>query len=74
MSNASPVDNKKTPVVKAKHNGHEFICASDTGASISLISEEKWESCFSDQQPAEIEVETAISTPMGILGKITLLV
>ncbi len=71
LSNTSPVHNKKTPVVEAKINGHEFICVLDTGASISLISKEKWESCFSDQQPvpAELVAETAISTPMGILGK-----
>ncbi len=41
LSNTSPVHNKKTPVVEAKINGHEFICVLDTGASISLISKEK---------------------------------
>ena len=38
LSNASPVDNEKTPLVEAKINGQEFICVVDTGASISLLS------------------------------------
>ena len=76
MSNVSPVDNKRTPVVEAKIDGQEFLCVVDTGASISLVSKEKWESCFPNHLPlaAEIVAETAINTPMGILGKIFLTV
>ena len=45
-----------TPVVEAKINGHKFICLVDTGASISLLSKGKWESCFSDQQSVAAEI------------------
>ena len=76
LSNVSTVDNKRTPVVEAKIDGQEFLCVVDSGASISLVSKEKWESCFPNHLPvtAEIVAETAIDTPMGLLGKILLTV
>ena len=60
--------------MEAKSDGQEFLCVVDTGASISLVSKEKWESCFPNQVPvsADILAETAINTPMGILGKVIL--
>ena len=47
----SPVDNKRTTEVEAKINGQDILFVVDTGASISLVSKEKWESCFPNHLP-----------------------
>ena len=50
LSNVSPVDKKRTPVVEAKIDGQEVLCVVDTGASISLVSKEKWEFHYSTKK------------------------
>ena len=72
----SPPSSTPLPVVEAKIDGQEFLCVVDTGASISLVSKENWESCFPNHLPlaSEIVAETIINTAMGILGKIFLTV
>ena len=76
LSAVSPSNHKKTLLVEAKINGNSRLCIVDTGASISLISRDEWESLRSDDEPllpSDIVAEAANNSPIGILGKVNML-
>ena len=77
LSAASPAHKRKTLLVEAKINGVNKLCIIDTGASISLISKNEWESLMSNEEPllpSDIVVEAANNLPTGILGKTKLFI
>ena len=76
LSAVSPSNQKKTLLVEAKINGNSRLCIVDTGASISLISRDEWESLKSNDGPllpSDIVAEAANNSPIGILGKVNVL-
>ena len=76
LSAVSPSNHKKTLLVEAKINGNSRLCIVDTGASISLISRDEWESLRSDDEPllpSDIVAEAANNSPIGTLGKVNVL-
>ena len=75
LSAVSPCNKRKTLLVEANLNGVNKLCIVDTGASISLISKNEWESLTSNEEPLEpsdIVAEAANNSPVGILGKVNL--
>eukprot|EP00794_Sanderia_malayensis_P002500 gene2500-2883_t len=77
LSTVSPSHKKKTPLLEAKVNGVNKLGIVDTGASISLISKKEWESLMLNEEPlrpSDIVAEAANNSPIGILGKVNLLV
>ena len=77
LSAVLPSNKRKTLLVEAKINGVNKLCIIDTGASISLISKNEWDSLKSDDVPllpSDIVAEAANNSPIGILGKINLFI
>ena len=76
LSAASPAHKRKTLLVEAKINGVNKLCIIDTGASISLISKNEWESLSNEEPllPSDIVAEAANNSPIGILGKTKLFI
>ena len=76
LTAVSPSHQRKVLLVEAKINGQSKLCIVDTGASISLISKDVWESLKSNDallQSSDIVAEAANNSPIGILGKVNLL-
>ena len=76
LSAISPSNQKKTLLVEAKINGNSRLCIVDAGALISLISRDEWESLKSNDGPllpSDIVAEAANNSPIGILGKVNVL-
>ena len=75
LSTISSASKKKTLTVETVINGKDKLCIVDTGASISLISKDQWQSLKLDNtplSPSDIVAEAANNSPIGILGKTTL--
>ncbi|CAB3986622.1 Transposon Ty3-G Gag-Pol poly [Paramuricea clavata] len=70
-----PTSKKKTLMVETTINGKNKLCIVDTGASISLVSKDRWQPLKLDDTPlfpSDIVAEAANNSPIGILGKTTL--
>ena len=78
FSTVSPASKRKTLMVETCINGKPTLCTVDTGASISLISKDKWQTLVQPSGkpllPSDIVAEAANNSPIGILGKTTLTV
>eukprot|EP00112_Aurelia_sp_Birch-Aquarium-sp1_P002037 Seg1221.15 transcript_id=Seg1221.15/GoldUCD/mRNA.D3Y31 product="Zinc finger protein GIS2" protein_id=Seg1221.15/GoldUCD/D3Y31 len=76
LSAVSPSHKRKTLLIEAKLNGVNKLCIIDTGASISLISKNEWESLSNEEPllPSDIVAEAANNSPIGILGKVNLFI
>ena len=53
LTAVSPSHQRKVLLVEAKINGQSKLCIVDTGASISLISKDVWESLKSNDAPLQ---------------------
>ena len=75
LSTISPASKRKTLMVEAQINGKSKLCILDTGATISLISKDEWQSLKPSNvslSPSDIVAEADNNSPIGILGKTTL--
>ena len=59
-------------MIEVNVNGIPRLCDVDTGASVSLISNQEWQFLCNNSRalsPSDIVAEAANNSPIGILGK-----
>ena len=75
LSTVSATNKRKSLLVEVQINGHNKLCIIDTGASISLISKDQWETLNVNKislVPSDIVAEAANNSTIGILGRVEL--
>ena len=74
LSSIVAANKRQTLVMEATVNRSSVLCVVDTGSSVCLMSERKWNEVKINEQlePSDIVAEAANNMPLGILGKATM--
>ena len=71
LSSVVAANKRQTLVMEAELNKNPVLCVIDTGASVCLMSQAKWNEIKTNEElePPDIVAEAANNMPLGILGK-----
>ena len=71
LSSVVAANKRQALVMEAEINCNSVLCVIDTGASVCLMSQAKWNEIKTNEhlEPSDIVAEAANNMPLGILGK-----